>query len=437
MDKFQKGDKKVVNAWAMYDWANSVYHLVITTTLFPIYYDSVTRVGSSNIITFMGFTLPSTALYTYVLSFAFLIIAIIAPLLSGIADYSGNKKRFMRFFCYMGAISCSLMFFFTASNLWLGLTLVIFACVGYCGSIVFYNAYLPEIVEPAQQNRVSAKGFAFGYTGSSILLIINLIMILKPGWTGLTGGEATAMATRFSFITVGVWWVLFAQITFFYLPTNPFGDYKKSEKMNFFKGYHELIKVWHILKESPRLKMFLIAFFVYNTGVRTIMLIANLFGSDTLRLSSSQLIGIILIIQFVAVGGAYLFSYIAKRTNDIFMLKWATVIWIAVCIGAYFTYNATEFYILALFVGLIMGGIQALSRSTYSKMLPETYDHASFFSFYDVCENVGTVIGLFLYGLIDNLTHNMRNSIVILLSFFVFGFILLNRVPKLEKAEVA
>lgn len=426
----KKGDKKIINAWASYDWANSVYHLVITSTLFPIYYEAVTHSDNVSKIHFLGFSFLPDALYTYALSFAFLVIAAISPLLSGIADYSGNKKIFMKFFCYMGALACSLLYFFTASTLWIGITMVIFACIGYAGSIVFYNAYLPEIVEPHDQDRVSAKGFAYGYIGSSILLIINLIMVEKPEWIGLSGSDAVGMATRISFITVGIWWIAFAQIAFRVLPTNPFGEVKKQAVRNIWKGYQELVKVWNILKTTKRLRRFLIAFFVYNTGVRTIMLVANLFGSDTLHLTAGQLIPTILIIQFVAVGGAYIFSYIAKKKSDIYMLKVAIFIWSGVCIGAYFTYTAYQFYALAFFVGLVMGGVQALSRSTYSKMLPVTEDHASFFSFYDVCENVGSVLGLFLYGWVYDFTHDMRNSIAFLLSLFVFGFILLNRMPK-------
>lgn len=433
MNTFKKGDKKVANAWAMYDWANSVYHLVITSTLFPIYYTAVTTTKSSDVVTFLGISMPSLALYNYALSFAFLVIAVLAPLLSGIADYTGNKKIFMKIFCYTGAISCSLMYFFTSANLWLGILLVILACVSYAGSLVFYNAYLPEIVEPQDQNRLSAKGFSLGYVGSSILLIINLIMVQFPGLIGLSGSDAVGMATRLSFITVGLWWFGFAQITFYYLPRNPFGEKGRNEKVNIWKGYQELVKVWHLLKETKQLRRFLIAFFVYNTGVRTIMLVANQFGSDTLKLKEQELILTILIIQFVAVGGAYLFSYVAKKVNDLFMLKVATFVWVAICIGAYFTYTSMQFYILAFFVGMVMGGIQSLSRSTYSKMLPETQDHASFFSFYDVCENVGSVAGLFLYGWVFNLTHDMRNSIAFLLSFFVLGFIFLNRVPRTKE----
>ncbi len=422
----QKGDKKVTRAWLVYDWANSVYHLTITSTIFPIYYSAVA--GAS--VLFLGMHFLPLALYNYALSFAFLVIAALSPLLSGIADYTGNKKAFMRFFCYLGALSCSAMFLFTASTMWIGIVTVILACIGYAGSIVFYNAYLPEIAEPADQDRLSAKGFSLGYIGSSILLIINLVMVMKPSWIGLSGDGAGGMATRISFLTVGVWWIGFAQYTFKFLPANPYGIVKTG-KRNIWKGYEELRKVWNILKTTKRLRRFLIAFFIYNTGVRTIMLVANQFGTEVLQLKASQLISIILIIQFVAVGGAFIFSYVAKKKSDVFMLKCAVTIWVGVCVGAYYTTTAYEFYALAIVVGLVMGGIQAMSRSTYSKMLPpDTKDHASFFSFYDVCENIGSVIGLFLYGWVYDFTHDMRNSIAFLLILFVAGFILLNRIPK-------
>lgn len=424
MENLQKNNKKITTAWAFYDWANSVYPLVITSTIFPIYYESVTRNGTSDIVTFLGLNFKNTALYTYALSFAYLVIAALSPLLSGVADYSGNKKKFMQFFCYMGASACSLMFFFTSEDLWLGILLIIIACIGYSGSIVFYNAYLPEVADNDHQNKVSAKGFAFGYIGSSLLLIFNLTLVLNPGWYNIT---STAMASRIAFLLVGIWWIAFAQIPFYYLPNNPYNQHPQGRYLA--KGYSELSKVWGELKHNKRLTKFLSAFFVYNMGVQTVMLVATLFGKKELGLEAGQLITTILIIQFIAIGGAYLFSYISRIKNNLFTLKIAVIIWIGVCIGAYFTYTANQFYIIAVIVGLVMGGIQSLSRSTYSKMLPETIDHASYFSFYDVCEKVGIVLGMALFGITETLTDNMRNPIIALISFFILGFVLLLRIP--------
>lgn len=420
-----KGNKKVINAWAFYDWANSAYPLVITATIFPIYYQGITQTETSDIVNFLGINFKNTALYTYILSFAYLVIAALSPLLSGIADYSGSKKKFMQFFCYLGAISCSLMYFFTAEYLWLGIILIVGACIGYSGSLVFYNAFLPEIAGSHQQDKVSARGFALGYIGSSLLLIFNLTMVLMPQWYG---DISKSMASRISFLTVGVWWIGFAQISFYFLPDN---IYNRQPRGNYlFKGYSELMKVWGELKKTKRLTKFLTAFFVYNMGVQTVMLVATLFGSKEMGMKAGELITTILIIQFVAIGGAYLFSFLSKKKGNIFTLQCATLVWILVCLGAYFVHTTNEFYIIAFFVGLVMGGIQSLSRSTYSKMLPETVDHASYFSFYDVCEKLGIVLGMALFGVIESLTNNMRNPIIALITFFVFGFILLIRVAK-------
>jgi len=426
MTELKKGDQKIITAWSFYDWANSVYPLVITSTIFPIYYVSVTKTEITDKIHFIGREYTNTTLYTFSLAFAYLIISALVPLLSGIADYSGSKKRFMQFFCYLGALSCAAMYFFTGiENLWIGILTVMLACIGYSGSMVFYNAYLPEIASPEHHDRVSARGFAMGYIGSGILLILNLVMIMKPELFGIENAEN---ATRISFLTVGAWWILFSQISFYYLPDNVYGH--KPEGHYIFNGYLQLKKVWLELKQHTQLAKFLSAFFVYNMGVQTVMLVATLFGSKELKLESSQLIMVILIIQFVAIIGAYLFSFISERKGNIFTLKYAVIIWIGVCIAAYFVYSPTDFYIIAVIVGLVMGGIQSLSRSTYSKMLPETEDHTLYFSYYDVTDKLCIVFGMGLFGLIEQISENMRNPILALIVFFAVGFLLLLRIPK-------
>lgn len=421
----EKGNKKIINAWAFYDWANSAYPLVITSTIFPIYYENITKTETSDIVTFLGFQFKNTALYTYSLSFAFLLIAVLSPILSGIADYGGIKKRFMQFFCYMGAISCSAMYFFTAENLWFGILLIILASIGYSGSIVFYNAFLPEIAAQKDQDKVSAKGFALGYLGSSLLLIFNLTLILMPQWYGEISKD---IASRTSFLITGIWWFIFAQYPFYYLSNN--FHKRKSEENLLFKGYKELKKVWEDLKHNKTLTRYLTAFFVYNMGVQTVMLVAVLFGTKEIGMESGELITTILIIQFIAIGGAYLFSHLAQKKGNIKSLQLATLIWVLICIMAYFVQTAAHFYFLALAVGLVMGGIQSVSRSTYSKMLPETIDHASYFSFYDICEKLGIVMGMALFGMIEELSDSMRNPVITLMIFFLVGFILLFRIPK-------
>lgn len=432
---FVKNDPKVINAWATYDLANSVYNLVITATIFPIYYKEVTSHtdaygNRSDMITFLGMQFKNTALYDYAIAFAYLLIASIIPLLSGIADYGGNKKRFMKFFTYLGSSSCVMMYFFTADNLWLGILLVILACIGFSGSLVFYNAYLPEIATPDMQDKVSAKGFALGYAGSSLLLIFNLSLVLMPDIYGIS---STGMATRMAFVTVGIWWALFAQIPFYYLPDNPYN--KKPGGQYLLKGYRELMQVWNELKSQQGLKRFLTAFFVYSMGVQTVVLVATHFGSIEIGMNTAELITTILIIQFVAIAGSYLFSYSSKRIGNIQTLKAGTVVWALTCVAAYFIHNSLQFYAIAFCVGLVMGGIQSLSRSTYSRMLPETADHASYFSFYDVCEKWSIVCGMALFGLITDISSSMRQPVLALILFFVAGFALLSRLKRVNSAS--
>jgi MFS transporter, UMF1 family len=425
-----KGNKKIIRAWTMYDWANSVYSLTITTAVFPIYFSEVTSSDGNDIVTFLGREYKNTALYSYSLSAAFLIIAILSPMLSAIADSSGSKKGFMKFFCWLGGISCASLYFFDGSNLWLGVSGFILAGIGYAGSIVFYNAYLPEIANPEDQDHVSARGFAMGYIGSSLLLIFNLLMIMNPGWFGITDGSFPA---RFSFLLVGIWWIGFAGYTFYYLPSNIY--HKKREGNYLIKGYKGLLKVFNELGRLKYLTRFLLSFFFYNMGVQTVMYVATIFGEKELKLETDELITTVMIIQFVAIGGAFFFSWLSSRFGNIQSLTVLISIWIFICVTAYNVYSANAFYTLAFVVGLVMGGIQSLSRSTYSKMLPETQDHASYFSFYDVCDKLGLVIGTACYGLIEEITGSMRNSILVLIAFFLIGFIFLIRTMVLKNKK--
>ncbi len=418
--------KRVINAWAFYDWANSVYNLTITSTIFPIYWTAVTLADGNSRVSFFGYELENTVLYSFALSFAFLVVALLSPILSGIADYNGSKKRFMQTFCFIGSVSCSALFFFNKTNIEFGIIAFALGTIGWAGSLVFYNSYLPEIAKEEEQDKVSAKGFALGYVGSSLLLIVNLIIILFPESFGIP--KDSSLPARIAFLAVGIWWFGFAQYTFYFLPKSKSVIKVKPDIL--FKGYKELAGVWNQLKEHKNLKAFLFAFFFFTMGIQTVMYVATLFGSKELKLESGQLIATILIIQFVAIGGAYLFAFISKKIGNIKALLIALVIWIAICISAYFVVNANQFYLLALSVGIVMGGSQSLSRSTYSKLLPETKDTTSFFSFYDTTEKVAIVLGTASYGIIEELTGNMRNSVFSLGLFFVLGFVLLSRLKR-------
>lgn len=407
----------------MYDWANSVYSLTITTAIFPIYYLGITNTAEGNPqwIDFLWWEFKNVSLYSYALSFSFLVAALLTPLLSGIADYSGKKKTFMQFFCYVGALACcSLYFFHDMDTLLIGLLGFVVASIGFTGSIVFYNAYLPEIAPPHLQDRVSAKGFALGYAGSILLLLINLVMVMYPATFGLPDA---GFASRVSFLMVGLWWAGFAQITFRRLPNNVF--HKKPEGHYLSRGYRELVKVFKALRQQRWLSRFLIGFFFYSMALQTVMYLAPTFAEQEINMSDQLLIGLMLIIQIVAIGGAYFFSWLSGRMGNIKALLVALGIWTAIVVGVYFIYSVGPFMAMAFAVGFIMGGSQALSRSTYSKMLPETTDHASYFSFYDVMEKMSIVLGAVTYGLVNDFTGSLRNTLVVLLLYFVVGMILL------------
>ena len=438
MVNLEKGNSKLLNAWAFYDWANSVYSLVIASAIFPIFYGALFKIKGSLYIDVYGTTLKSTALISFVTAAAFLLVAIISPLLSGIADFVGNKKNFMKFFCYLGAVSCISLFWFSLENIYWSLLAYFLGLVGFWGSLVFYNSYLPDIAFPEQQDNISAKGFSLGYIGSVILLIVNLAMVMKPELFGISGtsGEAKMKAMRYSFITVGVWWILFSQYTYYYLPKGNKGQ--KVTKSILFNGFRELQKVWSLLGENLKLKRFLGSFFVYGMAVQTVMIVAVYFGEQEILWASDSekttgLIISILVIQLVAILGAIITSKASAKFGNIVTLIFLNCIWALLCVIAFFVTTPIEFYLTAGFVGLVMGGIQALSRSTYSKFLPETNDTASFFSFYDVTEKIGIVIGMCLYGIIDQVTGSPRYSIIFLCFFFITGLLLLLRVRKMNK----
>lgn len=425
-----KGDKKVLNAWAFYDWANSVYALVISSSIFPLFYGALFRLEDKESASFFGIETPSESIISYVTAIGFLIIAFISPLLSGVADYLGNKKFFLKLFCFVGSISCMMLYFFDLNNLYISLFFYMMALIGFWGSLVFYNSYLPDIAYPEQQDAISAKGYSLGYIGSVILLIINLAMVMK---SELFGFDEPMQAMKFSFVLVGIWWLGFSQISYRLLPN--FRNSKKISTQAFFSGFTELKRIFNELKQYPVLKGYLGAFFVYSMAVQTVMIIAAYFGEKEVQWEDNDqrqmgLIVSILLIQLIAVVGAILTSKLSKRIGNIYALIVINTAWIFICICAYFVVKPIEFYIVAAMVGLVMGGIQSLSRSTYSKLLPETTDTTSFFSFYDVTEKIGIVIGMLIYGVIAQITGKMQNAILFLVVFFAIGIILLIKTAK-------
>lgn len=433
--EIKKDHAQTIKAWTFYDWANSVFPLVITSAIFPNYYDAVTasKDEAGNIInhtvTFFGINFENQNIYSFVYAFALFIVVMIAPILSGVADYLGNKKRFLQFFCYLGSISCMCLFFFTKNHIELSFLPFITATVGFWGSLVYYNSYLPEIASVENQDKVSARGFALGYFGSSLLLIICLLSIM-----------VLHVPAKYSFLLVGIWWMGFAQYTFKHLPNQNHAPHGSDKKGLIAKGFKELRKVAKQVVHLKQLKRFLYSYFFYNMGVQTVMVVAVLFARNEIiwpdeKSKTTSLIISILIIQFVGIAGSFIFSKISRMFGNIKALGFAILIWIFICGFTYqVVHEPIHFYFVAFLVGFVMGGIQALSRSTYSKFLPETDDHASFFSFYDVMEKMGMIIGTVSFGIISECVGGMRPAVLALVAYFILGFLLLLLIPKTNKA---
>ena len=418
----KKGDPKVVRAWVMYDWANSVYQLTIASAIFPIYYNTVTRHGTDFMVSFFGFKVVNTALYSWAIAAAYLIVAIGSPLFSSIADYTGRRKGFMRAFTIVGATGCGMLFFFDANNIELGVIAFTLGTFGYGGSIVFYNSFLPVIAEPEDQDRISARGYSMGYLGGVILLLFNLLMIMKPELFGFD--KQSDMPARISFLTVFIWWIGFSSFTFKYLPKYVFSKRTDGSRI-LSNGYRELKTVFNEIRKSFRLSVYLTAFFFLMMGMLTTMFMAATYGEKELGLNESVLIPTILIIQLVGMFGAWFFARLSGRIGNLKSLIFSVIVWIIICVYAFTIKGSVGFIVAAVFIGIVMGGSQSLARSTYSKMLPETTDHTSFFSFYDVMEKLATVAGTFSFGIIEVLTGSMRYSVLAIALFFIIGLFFL------------
>lgn len=435
----EKNDKKIIKGWVFYDWANSVYNLVVSSSIFPIFYDAITKAryakskgievadlkeGETILVSFFGMEMSSSVLFSFVLASSFLLISFLSPLLSGIADYSGNKKRFMQFFSYLGSFACLSLFFFKDVPLEIGMLSVFFASIGFWNSLVFYNAFLPEIAPVEDHDKISAKGFIMGYFGSMILLVFCLVWM-----------QVFHQPAEYCFLFVGIWWLGFSQVTFKVLPNNVYG--KVAKKGILWRGFRELKIVFKEFKTTKRLKRFLFSFFFFNTGVQTVMLMATIFANREIDWpegsGSTGLIIAILLIQIVGAIGAFLMSRLSRFIGNIKTLVLSVIIWLVICVMGMYVRTPVEFYVLASMVGLVMGGVQAMARSTYSKFLPEyTTDHASYFSFYDVTEKIGIVIGLAFFGIMEILTGSIRYSVLSVAFFFIIGLILLFFIPKEE-----
>jgi UMF1 family MFS transporter len=420
----QLNDKKIINGWAYFDWANSAYYLVISTAIFPIYFSSVT----DDKISIAGATISNTALYSFTVSAAYILIAILSPLLSGIADTSGRRMYFLKKFTQLGAIGCIALFFFRSpESMWIGTTAFMLGTIGAAGGLVFYDSYLPIIASEDQYDKVSARGYAYGYIGSVLLLVICLVMIQKPEWFHISN---PTLPSRISFVLVGLWWLGFSQITFRRLPADI--PIEHAGKL-LAKGWKEMGLVWQNIKHDAAIKRFLAAYFFYIAGVHTVIYLASLFADRELGFKDSELIVTILLLQLVAIPGALFFARVSKYKGNKFSLLIQLVIWMLICVGAYATVEKWQFFTIAGLVGLVLGGIQSLSRSTYAKLLEgRKEDPTTFFSFLDVLSKIAIVSGTFIFGLVNSITGSMRYSVLVLAVFFLIGIVLLSGVSKVR-----
>ncbi len=423
MELIKKNDKKTIWAWAMFDWANQSYNMVIISTIFPAYYVAITaNKEKGDMVSFFGHEYINTVLSNYILALSYLIIVVMLPILTSIADYKGHKKLYLQFFTWMGSLACAGLYFFTMDTFEYSMIFFGLASIGYCGGFVFYNSYLPQIATLDKQDAVSAKGFIYGFAGSIVVQVICFIFVLSPATFGITDD---ALPARISFLVVGIWWIGFSLIPFYLLPKGL--PNAGSHNYNVFTGgFKELVKVWHNVKRLPLLKRFLPAFFFYSVGVQTIMLVAANFGAKELKMPEESLISIILIIQLVAIIGSWFTAKLSAVYGNVKVLAGIVFIWALICAGVYFVTNAAQFYVAAVLVGIVMGGVMSLSRSTFSKFIPQNIpDTASYFSFYDVTEKLSIVVGLFIFGFVESLTHEMRDSALVLDGFFIIGLLLL------------
>lgn len=415
--------KKPVLSWMFYDFGNSAFATTIMAAVLPIFYYDVAAKGvkESLAISYWG----------YSQSIAVLIVAILAPILGAISDYSAAKKKFLMFFAFMGMIASVLLAFVGEGDYLLASGLLILGTIGFSGGNVFYDAFLPEVSDEKSIDRISAGGYAFGYIGGGILLAINLLMIMKSDWFGLPNG---LVGTKLSFVSVGVWWFVFSIPLF----KNIIEEKKVKQKREHSYVTIGFKKVGRTLREIPQFKqmlIFLLAFWLYNDGISTIIKMATIYGRD-IGIGSTDLIAALLITQFVGIPFAFFFGWLAGKITAKRALMLSLFVYLIIVILGYFMTSALHFYILAVCVGLVQGGAQSLSRSIFGRMVPADR-HAEFFGLYGVSSKFAAIFGPFVAAMVVQLTGQSRLGILSLIVFFIAGMILLKFVDIEKGAQDA
>jgi UMF1 family MFS transporter len=421
--------RRIVNSWAMYDWANSAFATTIMAAVLPAFYSSVAGATLSPV--------QASSYWGYTNTFAMLLVAISAPILGAIADHSGARKRFLGSFAGVGIIFTALLIFISTGDWLMASGLYILGRIGFAGANIFYDSLLPHVARPEDIDQVSTRGYAVGYLGGGLLLAINLIMI-QPGLVGLKsfpGIPNAEWGSRLSFLTVAIWWAIFSLPLFRWVP-EPSAVVASGESPNPVRaGFQRLQHTFHSIRRYRELFKFLIAFWLYNDGIGTIIIMAVIFGAE-IGVQEADLIGAILMVQFVGIPFSIAFGWLARRLGAKRSILLALGVYTLIAIGGYFMQTALHFWILALLVATVQGGSQALSRSLYGAMSPKA-KASEFFGFYDVSSKFAGIIGPALFGVVGMLTGSSRLSIVSLVIFFITGAFLLTRVDEKEGMRVS
>jgi UMF1 family MFS transporter len=421
--------RRDLRAWAMYDWANSAFQTTIVAAIFPIYFQKVAAADLPGPV--------ATSRYAWATTWSILIVAVIAPLLGAVADYAPVKKKLLGVFLAIGAASTAAMWFITRGDWQFALMLFVIANVGVAGSIVFYESLLPHLVGEEDLDRVSSAGYAVGYIGGGTLLAINVLMMSQPGWFGLPD---RGTAVRASLASVAVWWVLFSIPLFRDVPEPapaPSAVERRQQRSGnaLVAGVRQLFETLRELRRYQQAFLLLLAFLLYNDGIQTIIRMATIYGTE-IGLDDNAMILALLITQFIGVPFAFLFGMLARRIGAKTAVFGGLAVYSVITVLGYFMTSSIHFFALAIMVGMVQGGTQALSRSLFASMIPK-HKSSEFFAFFGVFERYAGVLGPALFAWMVAHSGTSRNAILSVLVFFVIGAVLLTRVDVAEGRRAA
>jgi MFS transporter, UMF1 family len=412
-------NRREIWSWAFYDFANSAYSTTVAAVIFNTYF--VTAVAADG-ATVLGYQIPGASLWAYAVSLSMLLAAVAAPVLGSVADFTAAKKRFLFFFSYVGAVATTLLYFVAPGDVWLGVLLFVLSNWAFEASFSFYSAFLPEITTQERMARVSGFGWALGYIGGVLCLILNMFMIQRPDWFGLA--ETDAIPVRASMVVVGLWWGLFAIPTFLWVRerTVSTGRHRPLDAVR--AGLRRLVQTFRKAGRYRELVKYLVAFLIYNDGIQTVIVMAAVFGATELGMTQDQLIPAFIMVQLVAFFGALFFGYLGDRLPTKTAINISLVVWVGALVYVLFVDQVWEFWMLGAVVGLVMGGSQSASRALFAQFTPVA-NSAEFFGFFSVSGKFASIFGPILFGVTTQLTGSVRFAVVSIILFFAVGMAIL------------